>query len=152
MPVTQVDSRVSVRKLSPSSVARVLLADDDLASRLTLKTILSTAGYEVDCVATSSEAIGRLETGEYQLVLADLQASPGEAAGQLLSYARQKDYRPATARIVSQMSEITPGLEGEDESVVSIADDNISDLLELVADLISHRADRRMLRAMRQVS
>jgi CheY-like chemotaxis protein len=151
MPVISIDTRSSIRKATPASVARVLLADDDLASRLTLKTILSTAGYQVDCAATASEAVGRLETGEYQLVLADLQAAPEDASGRLLSYARQKDYRPATARIISQMSELDPGEEGEDESVVRIADDNISDLLELVADLISHRADRRMLRAMRQV-
>lgn len=150
MPVIPIKKRYFPRTAPPASVARVLLADDDLASRLTLKTILSTAGYQVDCAATASEAIGRLETGEYQLVLADLQ-SPEEASGRLLSYARQKEYKPATARIISQMSEVDPGFEGEDESVVSIADDNISDLLELVADLISHRADRRMLRAMRQV-
>jgi CheY-like chemotaxis protein len=151
MPVISIDTRSFVRRPAPASVARVLLADDDLASRLTLKTILSTAGYQVDCAATASEAVGRLETGEYQLVLADLQTAPEDASGQLLSYARQKEYRPATARIVSQMSEVDPGDEGEDESVVRMADDNISDLLELVADLISHRADRRMLRAMRQV-
>lgn len=127
-------------------VARVLLADDDLASRLTIKTILSTAGYAVDGAATASEAIGRLEENEYQLVLADLQSGPEGAGARLLSYARQKDYRPATALISSRMSEEEPGLEGEAESVVSIADDNISHLLERVADLISHRADRRMLR------
>lgn len=129
------------------SVARVLLADDDLASRLTIKTILSTAGYAVDGAATASEAIGRLDENEYQLVLADLQSGHEDAGDRLLAYARQKDYRPATALISSRMSELESGFEGERESVVSVADDNISHLLERVADLISHRADRRMLRA-----
>lgn len=91
------------------------------------------------------------QENEYQLVLADLQSGAEDAGGRLLTYARQRYYRPATALISSRMSELSPGIEGEQESVVSIADDNISHLLERVADLISHRADRRMLRAMRTV-
>lgn len=50
----------SATPLALPSVARVLLADDDLASRLTIKIILSTAGYSVDGVATASEAIDHL--------------------------------------------------------------------------------------------
>ena len=141
----------SAAPLALPSVARVLLADDVLASRLTIKTILSTAGYSVDGVATASEAIDHLQENEYQLVLADLQSGGEDVGGRLLTYARQQNYRPATALISSRMSELSPGFEGEQESVVSIADDNISHLLERVADLISHRADRRMLRAMRTV-
>jgi len=150
MPVLSTDTWVDDGSSGGSAVARVLLADDDLASRLTLKSILSTAGYAVDCAASASEAIWLLEHGEYQLVLADLQAGPDDAAPRLLSYARQKDYHPATGRISSRMSELAPGPEGEPDSMVSIADENISDLLERVANLISRRADRRMLRALRQ--
>ena len=150
MPVLSTDTRIySPPTLAKTSVARVLLADDDLASRLTLKTILSAAGYAVDGAATASEAMGHLEENEYQLVLADLQAGDGDASHQLLAYARQKAYRPATARISSRISELDPGFGGEEGSVVSIADDMLSELLEKVANLISHRADRRMLRAIR---
>src|SRR6202451_1700869 len=86
-------------------VARVLLADTALASRLTLKTILSAAGYAVSGAATAAEAIGKLDEGEYQLVLADLRAESDEAGPRLLAYARQKEFRPATALIASDMSE-----------------------------------------------
>lgn len=150
MPVLSIDTWISKAvTTSPTSVARVLLADDDLASRLTLKTILTTAGYAVDGAATASEAMGRMEEREYQLVLADLQSGPEDGAARLLAYARQKEYRPATALISSRISEVEPGDEGEVDSVVSITDANISHLLERVADLISHRADRRMLRRYR---
>src|ERR1700722_5795234 len=88
-------------------VARVLLADTGLASRLTLKTILNTAGYAVSSAATAAEAIGKLDEGEYQLVLADLRAESEEAGARLLAYARQKDFRPATALIASDISETT---------------------------------------------
>ncbi len=132
-------------------LARVLLADDDLASRLTVKTILCTAGYTVDCAATSFEAMGRLEDFEYQLVLADFQPESEDAALGLLAYARQKDYHPATARISSRLSNESPSPQS-DFSVVSVTDDTVSHLLERVADLISHRADRQMLRAARQAA
>src|SRR4051812_2537552 len=88
------------------NVARVLLADSDLASRLTLKTLLSKAGYAVDSAASASEAIDHLDAREYQLVLADLRTEPGEAGLRLLAYARQKEFRPATALMSSRMSEM----------------------------------------------
>ena len=82
-----------------------MLADTALASRLALKTILSAAGYAVSGAATAAEAIGKLDEGEYQLVLADLRAESDEAGPRLLAYARQKEFRPATALIASDISE-----------------------------------------------
>lgn len=92
-------------KIPRKKVARVLLADTALASRLALKTILSAAGYAVSGAATAAEAIGKLDEGEYQLVLADLRAESDEAGPRLLAYARQKEFRPATALIASDISE-----------------------------------------------
>ncbi len=53
-------------------LARVLLVDADPASRLTLKTVLETSGYNVDSAASAAEAVGKLEDSEYELVLSDL--------------------------------------------------------------------------------
>jgi len=131
-------------------VARVLLADNGLASRLTLKSILSTAGYAVSGVATAAEALGKLDTDEYQLVLADLRAESEDAGPQVLAYARQKEFRPATALLASDMSEAAP--DGPDAAgcsnrAVHVSHENISYLLGWVAELISRRADRRMRQA-----
>lgn len=135
-------------------VARVLLADTGLASRLTLKTILATAGYAVSSAATAAEAIGKLDEGEYQLVLADLRAESVEAGARLLAYARQKEYRPATALICSDMSETgqSSSEDGSGERVVRISNENVSYLLASVAELISQRADRRIRRSLRKAS
>jgi CheY-like chemotaxis protein len=135
-------------------VARVLLADSDLASRLTLKTLLSTAGYAVDGAASASEAIGHLDVREYQLVLADLRTESGEAGPRLLAYARQKEFRPATALISSSVSEMEEGL-GDSHvtgNVVRMSDDNVSYLLGRVADLIAGRANRRIQQSLRRAS
>jgi CheY-like chemotaxis protein len=133
-------------------VARVLLADTGLASRLTLKTILTTAGYAVSGAASAAEAIDKLDEGEYQLVLADLRAESEEAGARLLAYARQKEYHPATALISSDMSETSRSQpeDGSDERVVSISNENVSYLLAKVAELISQRADRRIRLALRK--
>jgi CheY-like chemotaxis protein len=135
-------------------VARILLADGDLASRLALKTLLSTAGYAVDGAASAAEAAARLDSAEYQLVLADLRAESDEAGPRLLAFARQKEYHPATALISSELSGLERGTPAASviESVVRVSDDTISHLLAGVAELIGSRADRRMQLALRRAS
>jgi CheY-like chemotaxis protein len=134
-------------------VARVLLADADLASRLAVKTILSKAGYAVSGAATAAEAIGKLDANEYQLVLADLRSESDEAGPRVLAYARQKEFRPATALIASDLSQ-TGGDAAADtvHSAVHISNENVSQLIERVADLISHRAGRRIERSFPKAS
>jgi CheY-like chemotaxis protein len=143
-------------EMSPHAqrVARVLLADSDLASRLTLKSILSAAGYAVDGAATAAEAIGKLDSNEYQLVFADLRSESQEAGQRLLAYARQKDFHPATALIASHMRETgtAPGSGNSHERVVRISNENVSSLLVRAAELISQRANRRMKLAERRAS
>ncbi len=128
-------------------VAKVLLADADPASRLSLKTLLVTAGYAVDGAISSTEALLRLDDNEYQLVLADLRRESEDAGARVLAYARQKNYRPATALINSELYE-TARLDGAEtpHSRVHISDEDVSDLLGNVAELISDRASRRMRR------
>ena len=135
-------------------VAKVLLADSDLASRLTLKSLLGKAGYAVEGAASAAEAISKLDTHQYQLVLADLRTESESAGPALLAYARQKEYRPATALIASDMSEVESGgrTTPAADRVVRMSNENVSYLLANVAELISLRADRRMRRASNRAS
>src|SRR5215212_11310699 len=82
-------------------LARVLVVDDDLASRLTLQTVLEAGGYRVDAAATAAEAVGKMEDSEYELVLSDLQMESPEAGLKVLAHAQMMDYKPATALITS---------------------------------------------------
>lgn len=135
-------------------LARILLADAELASRLTLKSLFSTAGYTVDGAATVNEAIGKLDTNEYELVLADLRTDSEGAGARLLSYARQKAFCPATALISSDLCETNsdPSADSSPEQVVRMSNENISYLLGRVADLIGERADRLMFRSVVRVN
>ncbi|MDQ2843602.1 MAG: response regulator [Acidobacteriota bacterium] len=78
-------------------LARVLLVDDDAASRLTLKAVLEAGGYCVDAASSAAEAVGKLDEQQYELVLSDLQMESPDAGLKVLAHARLMDYKPATA-------------------------------------------------------
>ncbi len=126
-------------------LARVLLVDDDPASRLTLKTVLEAGGYAVDSAASAAEAVGKLDEGEYELVLSDLQMESPEAGLKVIAHARIKDYKPATA-IIKTYQNSKPE---ESQSSMLIKPEDLPGLLSKVADLISQRATRRLERELR---
>jgi CheY-like chemotaxis protein len=138
-------------------LAKVLLADSDLASRLAVKSLLIAAGYEVQGAASAAEALARLDEaeaeaeneGDFQLVLADLRSESEEAGPRLLAYARQKEFRPATALLASDIS--GRGVpDHNSDHIVHVSNDDVSNLLDRVAELISQRADRRIRQVLRK--
>src|SRR5271170_4564250 len=86
-------------------LARVLLVDDDPTSRLTLKTVLEAGGYNVDAAASAAEAVGKLDEGQYELVLSDLQMESPDSGLKVIAHARLMDYKPATALITTYENE-----------------------------------------------
>lgn len=126
-------------------MARVLLADDNPASRLTLQTVLEAGGYRVDSAASAAEAVGLLDQQEYALVLTDLAMESPEAGLKVLEHARMKDYHPATALVHSWHQE--PDTESPAAAKMLIEPENIPELLSKVAHLIGTRASRRVKRA-----
>ena len=128
-------------------MAKVLLVDDDLASRLTLQKLLTMSGYSVDSAASSSEAIGLLENSEYSLVLGDLHSETKDAQLQLMAFARSMLYRPATA-VVNSSVEYSPTARNSTD--VMIEPEDVPEFLEKVADLIGERASRMLARELRQ--
>jgi CheY-like chemotaxis protein len=128
-------------------LARVLLVDDDPTSRLTLKTVLEAGGYHVDSAASAAEAVGKLDEGEYELVLSDLQMESPEAGLKVIGHARMMDYKPATALITTYQNGKTDPAKHQDSMLIKPQD--IPELLGKVADLISQRATRRLERELR---
>jgi two-component system response regulator AtoC len=125
-------------------LARVLLVDDDPASRLTLKTVLETCGYRVEAAASAAEAVGKLDDGEYALVLSDLQMESPEAGLKVLAHARMKEYKPATALFTAYHDSVVSPVSRRNS--LFIEPEDIPGLISKVADLISERATRRMRR------
>jgi CheY-like chemotaxis protein len=126
------------------SLARVLLADDDPASRLTLQTVLEAGGYAVDSAASAAEAVGKLDEQEYELVLTDLHMESPESGLRVLAHARMMDYKPATALLTTYLRKRPKG----SKQAMLIEPENVPELLDKVADLISERAQRRVHRSL----
>ncbi len=121
----------------PLDLARVLLVHSQLAPRLALQTILQAGGYYVDVAATPAEALAKMDEDHFELVLSDAQNGQD-----VLSYARIKEYRPATAMITSE----DPGLKGlpaRGRYEIAIHTEDLPHLLTQVAELIGMRASRR---------
>lgn len=128
-------------------LARVLLVGDDPTSRLTLQTVLQAGGYSVDSAASAAEAVGKLDEGEYELVLSDLQMESPEAGLKVIAHARMMDYKPATA-IVTTYQNAVP----ERQAQVFIKPEDVPDLLFKVAEMISERAARKIHRELRHLA
>jgi len=129
-------------------LARVLLVDDDPASRLTLQTVLQAGGYHVDSAASAAEAVGKLDEREYELVLSDLQMESPEAGLKVLAHARMMDYKPATAIVTTYQD----GTTAPRKPQVLIKPEDLPGLLGKVANLISERAARRLRRELRHAA
>lgn len=124
-------------------LARVLVVDDDPASRLTLQTVLRAGGYAVDSAASAAEALGKMDEGPYELVLSDLGMESPTAGYRVMAHARSMEYRPAMALVTTYRSSEAKGRSALVET------EELPGLLGQVADLISDRASRQMRRAQR---
>jgi CheY-like chemotaxis protein len=125
-------------------LARVLLVDDDLVSRLTLKAVLEAGGYFVDSAASAAEAVGKLDERQYELVLSDLRMESPDSGLQVLAHARLMEYKPATAILTTYQTRRMDNLRP-----VLIEPQDLPNLLTKVADLISQRAARIVHRQLR---
>ena len=124
-------------------MARVLVVDDDPATRLTLQTVLQAGGYSVDSAASAAEAAGKMDSGKYELVLSDREMESPTAGYRVMAHARSMEYRPAMALVTTYKSSEAKGRRA------LVEPEDIPGLLGQVADLISDRASRQMRRSQR---
>ena len=125
-------------------MARVLLVDDDAASRLTLQAVLQAGGYFVDAASSAAEALGKLDEWQYELVLSDLQMESPDAGLKVIAHARMMDYKPATALVTTYQN----GGSREGGPLL-IQPQDVPTLLGKVAELIGGRASRQVNRELR---
>jgi len=74
-----------------AAVPRILICDDDLAVRSSLKFLLSKSGYEVDCASSPVEILAQVRQSVFRLVILDMNYSmtiSGEEGLELLQKIR----------------------------------------------------------------
>ena len=129
---------------------RILLVDDDLAVLLTLKAVLELHGFEVDTAGSSAEALARLTSGVYQMVISDLRMETEEAGLDVIRNARRQAYDPATALLTAYppSGEHWGGEDwaGENSDSLLIKPLGTSDLLRQVEALLVRHADKQLRR------
>ena len=90
--------------IHPTTLGRVLVVDDEKALVLALKGLLSKEGYQVETAYSGEEAIQKIETGSFHVVVTDL--SLGGITGlQVLERAREIDPDIAVVMITAYGSE-----------------------------------------------
>src|SRR5579872_5436352 len=146
MPTADSGAAASGRSLE---LARVLLVESDVASRLTLQTLLEACGYSVEVAASAAAAVGKLDDGIYELVLAETEMGSPEAGRGVLAYARRKEYKPATAMIRKQRDGSIREDRKKSGRRMLVETEDVTTFLGQVAELISLRATRRSERALR---
>ncbi len=119
-------------------LARVLLVDDNVTSRLTLQTVLQASGYSVDAACSADEAFSKMDERQYELILSDLQKESPESGLEVLAHARLMPYKPATAILTTYQAKHS----GDPLRPTLIEPQEVPELLSQVADLISQRAAR----------
>jgi CheY-like chemotaxis protein len=135
----------TVRKPPSRELARVLLVDDDVTSRLTLKAVLEAGGYFVDSAASAAEAVGKLDEKQYELVVSDLQMESPQAGYKVLAHAKLMKYKPATAILTTHQNR-----QLDMARPILVEPQDLPGLLSKVADLISQRAARMTTRQLKR--
>src|SRR5881296_3714085 len=83
---------------------RVLVVDDEKAMVLALKGLLAKEGYHVETAGSGEEALRRIETGSFHVVITDLSMN-GVGGMQVLEHARRVDPDLAVVMITAYGSE-----------------------------------------------
>lgn len=125
---------------------RILLVDDDVAVLLTLKAVLEMHDFEVQTAGSVSEAVKKLESGSYHMVITDMRMETETAGWQVVQAARAQEYRPATAILTAYPP---PDSNWQDRGAESLLVKPIGtkDLVrQIEALLVNHEDDKQSLK------
>ena len=124
---------------------RLLLVDDDLAVLLTLKTVLEFHGFEVETATSTAEALDRLGSSTYQMVISDLRMETEDAGLKVLRAARGQNYDPATA-LLTAYPPSGEHWQGDHSDSLLIKPLGTKDLLRQLEALLVQHEDARQAR------
>ena len=80
---------------------RILLVDDDVVVLLTLKAVLEMHQFDVQTAGSAAEAVQKLASGTYEMVITDSRMETDDAGFHVLRAARQQAYSLATALLTA---------------------------------------------------
>jgi DNA-binding response OmpR family regulator len=123
---------------------RILLVDDDAAVLLTLKAVLELNQFHVETASSTAEAIERLESGVYHMVITDARMDHEMAGLEVIRAARKQAYNPATALLTAY-----PPTDGDwhEAQTLLVKPIGTEDLLRQIEALLVRHEDEKHLAA-----
>ncbi len=118
---------------------RILLADDDLAVQLALRKLLEMHGFEVETASSAREAIAKLASGPFHIVITDMAMETETAGSDLIAAAQRQPYDPATA-VLTELAETGPSRAGVQNVMVQA---NAQDLVRQIEALLIRHEDAK---------
>ena len=124
---------------------RILLVDDDATVLLTLKAVLELNQFDVQTAASAADAIKKLATGVYDMVITDSRMETDDAGFHVIRAAKQQSYNPATALLTAYPPR---NLDWQNNGVQSLLVKPIGtqDLLRQIEALLIRQQDEKILR------
>src|ERR1700690_519256 len=80
---------------------RILLVDDDATVLLTLKAVLEMNQFEVQTASSAAEAVEKLASGVYEMVITDSRMETDDAGFHVIRAASAQPYKPAPALLTA---------------------------------------------------
>lgn len=122
---------------------RILLVDDELAILLTLKAILEMHGFEVETAASTKEALQKLDSNVYHMVITDMRMEKDTSGYDVIRAAKRQEYNPATA-ILTAFPTLGTDWKGQGAHSLLVKPVGTEDLLrQIEALLVQHEDDKR---------
>lgn len=121
---------------------RILLADDEMAILLTLKAILEMNGFEVDTAPSAQEAVMKLRSNLYHMVITDIKMELEESGYDVIRAARRTDYDPAIA-ILTAYPLLRSDWKALGAQSMLVKPTNTEDLLRQIEALLIQHEDQK---------
>jgi DNA-binding response OmpR family regulator len=122
---------------------RLLVVDDELPIVLTLRALLEIYGFEVETAVSAKEAISKLNTSTYHMVITDMRMEHDWAGFDVVRAAREVAYKPAVA-LLTAFPMLGQDWKQEGADCMFVKPMNTKDLLrQIEALLVSHEDQKR---------
>lgn len=124
---------------------RILLVDDDATVLLTLKAVLELNQFDVQTAGSAADAIKKLATGVYDMVITDARMETDDAGFHVIRAARQQAYNPATALLTAYPPRNVDWQNNGAQSLL-VKPIGTQDLLRQIEALLIRQQDDKVLR------
>jgi DNA-binding response OmpR family regulator len=121
---------------------RILLVDDELPILLTLKAVLEINGFEVVTAASAREAVAKLRSGVYHMVITDMRMESETSGYDVIRIAREQEYNPATA-ILTAYPALGSDWQSRGAESLLVKPQGTEDLLRQIEVLLIQHEDKK---------